>query len=119
MFFLIVVITEIVKNPSNIFLLTLVIIGLIAVLDFSFVLRKVDGTSVDWGVFARRLRSYAYTVLPAFLLTYLLLFVYSQNLGFSLVDAAIVLGLASVGTLVIVYAVVRFIASFGLKEFVV
>ena len=110
--FLTVVIAEIVANPSNVFLLTLVILGLIVALDFSFFLRKIDGTNTDASVFAMRLKSYAYTVLPASLLTYLLLFVYSQNLGFSLTEAVVVLGLASVGTLIIVYLVVRFMLSF-------
>lgn len=110
--FLTVVITEIAENPSDVFLLTLLILGLVVVLDFSFFLRRVDGTNLDRNVFARRLKSYAYTVLPAALLTYLLLFVYSQYLGFSLTDAVVVLGLSSVGTLIIVYAVVRFLLSF-------
>jgi hypothetical protein len=110
-FFLVVVITEIAENPSNIFLLTLIILGLIGMLDFSFFLMKVDGTSVDRGPIIRRLKSYSYTVLPAFLLTYLLLFVYSRGLGFGLVEASVVLGLASVGALFVVYIAVRFMLS--------
>ena len=110
--FLTVVIAEIVENPSNVFLLTLVILGLIVALDFSFFLRKIDGTNTDASVVVMRLKSYAYTVIPAFLLTYLLLFVYSQYLGFSLTEAVVVLGLTSVGTLIIVYAVSRFMLSF-------
>ena len=111
-FFLVIVVAEIAENPSNIFLLTLVILGLIGVLDSSFFLRKVDGSGVDRDPVVKRLKSYAYTLLPAFLLTYLMLFVYSQSLGFSLVDAAIVLGLTSAGTLIIVYLGVRFMLSF-------
>lgn len=112
LFFVVVVITAIVRNPSNVLLLTLEILGLIAMLDFSFLLRRVDGTGVDRSVFTGRLKSYAYTVFPSFLLTCLLLFVFSQNLQFSLYEAAIVLGLTSVGALIIVYVVVRFILSF-------
>lgn len=111
LFFVIIAIITIAKNPSNVFLLTLEMLGLIALLDFTFLLRKVDGTGVDRSVFTNRVKSYAYTVLPAFLLTYIFLFVYSQNLVFSLLEAAIVLGMVSVGTLIVVYAVVRFMLS--------
>lgn len=111
LFFVAVAITAIVMNPSNVFLTMIEILGLIAVLDFSFLLRKVDGTGVDRSVFAKRLKSYTYTVLPAFLLTYLLLILYSQNLTFSVIEAAIVLGLASAGTLIIVYTVVRYMLT--------
>ena len=98
-------------NPSNIFILTIEILGLVAALDFSFLLRKVDGTSVDLSVLAKRLKSYAYTVLPAFFVTYLFLYVYSQNLQFSASEAVVVFGLASVGALIVVYAVVHFLLS--------
>lgn len=112
LFFVVVAITVVVRNPSDVFLSALTILVLIAVLDFSFLLRNVDGTGVDMAVFTNRAKSYAYTVLPAFLLTYLLLFVYSQNIVFSLYEAAVVLGLASAGALIVVYAVVRFMLSF-------
>ncbi|MGA2877076.1 MAG: hypothetical protein ABSE82_16285 [Nitrososphaerales archaeon] len=112
-FFLAVMVTVIVGNPSNIFVLTLEMLGLIASLDFSFLLRKVDGTGVDRSVFADRLRSYVYTILPAFLLTYLMLYLYSQNLEFNSFDAVIALGLASVGVLAIIYVVVHFLISFN------
>jgi hypothetical protein len=110
--FLAITILAITKNPSNVFLLTLEILGLIAALDFSFLLRKLDGTGVDVGVIANRLKSYTRTILPAFLLTYLFLYVYSLNLQFNAFEAVVALGLASVGVLITIYAIVRFLLAF-------
>jgi hypothetical protein len=110
-FFLAFVVLAMLKNPSGIFILTIEILGVIAALDFSFLLRKVDGTSVDRDVLARRLKSYAYTVLPAFFVTYLFLYVYSQNIQFNASEAVVAFGLASVGALIVVYAIVRFLFS--------
>lgn len=116
LYFLGAVTTEIVEHPAGVFQSTIVILGLIAALDFSLLLRKLDATSVDLGILTVRLKSYALTILPAFLLTYVLLYAYSLNLGFSPADAAIVLGLTSVGVLVIIYWTVTFMLSLRGRE---
>ena len=95
----------------DIFTLSLEILGLVAALDFSFLLRKVDGTGVDISVLTNRVKSYALTFFPAFLLTYLLLYFYSVNLQFTLLEASLALGLGAVGVFVSMYVVIRFLLS--------
>jgi hypothetical protein len=110
-FFLVALLLTLLAFPLNIFSLSLEVLGLVAALDFSFLLRKVDGTDVDRSVLTNRLKSYAYTVVPAFLLTYLFLYFYSVTPQFTLLEAALALGLGSVGIFVSVYGVIRFFLS--------
>ncbi len=114
-FFLTVMIISMLQSPLNIFSLTIEILILVAALDFSLFLKKLDCTRVHSSVVLYRLRSYAYTVLPAFLLTYAL-YLYSFNLPlpkFSLSEIIIVFGLSSVGTLIIVYVLAQGLLSLG------
>ena len=111
LYFIITLFLILLKFPLNIFSLSIEVIGLVALLDFSYLLRRVDGTAVDYTVLINRVKSYAYTMLPAFLLTYLLLYLYSFNLQFSLLEAALALGLSTVGIFVSIYAVIRFFLS--------
>lgn len=111
-FFLVVLLLTLLTFPLNLFSLSLEVLGLVAALDFSFLLRKVDGTGVDRSVLTNRLRSYAYTMVPTFLLTYLLLYFYEVNPLFTPLEAALALGLGTVGIFVSVYAVIRFLLSF-------
>lgn len=110
-FFIIALFLILLKFPLNIFSLSIEVLGLVALLDFSYLLRKVDGTGVDFSVLVKRVKSYAYTMLPAFLLTYILLYLYSFNLQFSLLEAALALGLSTVGIFVSVYAMIKFFLS--------
>jgi hypothetical protein len=105
-----------VENSANVFLLTVEILALFAALDFSFLLREVDGTGVDKGIFFKRLGSYSRTVLPAFLLTYLYLFVFSNNIQMTEYESLIVFGLAATGTLFAIYGVSRFLFSLDSKR---
>lgn len=111
LFFLVTLLLTLFTFPLNIFLLSLEVLGLVASLDFSFLLRRVDGTGVDKSVLIGRLKSYAYTIIPAFLLTYLFLYLYSVNPQFTLLEATLALGLGSVGVFVSVYAMIRFLLS--------
>lgn len=113
LFFFAAVVVTIVSISFNLLVVTAELLGLFVALDFSFLLDRVDGTAVDRRILATRIKSYAYTALPAFLVTFLLLYLYPQNLQFSDLESAIALGLASVGVLIIVYSVVRYLVSFG------
>lgn len=115
-FFFLVVVWTLLRSSANVFFLTLEILCIVATLDFSFLLRKLDGTNVDSAVLTGRLRSYAYTMLPAFLLTYVLLYLYSFNFQFTDAQAVIVLSLAAVGALVVIYTVSRYLFSFDKRE---
>ena len=117
LFFLATLLLTLLAFPLDIFTLSLELLSLLAALDFSFLLRKVDGTGVDGFVFVNRLRSYAYTIVPAFLITYLFLYFYTINMQFTLVEAALALGLGTVGIFVAVYAVFRFILSLDGKAY--
>ncbi|MDG6921968.1 MAG: hypothetical protein JRN67_01590 [Nitrososphaerota archaeon] len=110
-FFLVTLLLTLLTFPLNIFSLSLEVLSLVAALDFSFLLRKVDGTGVEVSVITNRLKSYAYTMFPAFLLTYLFLYFYSVNPQFTLLEAALALGLGTVGIFVSVYAIIRFLLS--------
>lgn len=116
-FFFTVTIVSIVENSSNIFLLTLIVLGLVAALDFTLLLRKLDGTRVHPTVLANRLRSYARTILPAFLLTYLFLYLYSLNPQLSTLEALVVFGLTMAGALITIYFVARYLHSFERKRY--
>jgi hypothetical protein len=118
-FFLLLVVYAIVENPTNVFFLTVEILALFAALDFSFLLRKLDGTGVDSGIFIKRLGSYSRTILPAFLLTYLFLFVYSYNIQMTEYESLIVFGLAAAGALFAIYTVARYLFSLDNKRKVI
>ena len=110
-FFLAALLLTLLTFPLNIISLSLEVLGLVAALDFSFLLRKVDGTGVGGSVLTNRLKSYAYTMIPAFLLTYLLLYFYATNLQFSPFEAALALGLGTVGIFASVYVVIHYLLS--------
>lgn len=111
LFFLMAILITALSFPLDLFVLSLEILGLLAFLDFSILLRKVDGTGVDISVLTKRLRSYTLTLLPAFLLTYLLLFFYSVNLQFDFFEATLFLALGAGGIFISVYAVSRYLLS--------
>jgi hypothetical protein len=113
LFFFVVLVMSMLESPFNIFSLTVELLILVAALDFSFFLKKLDSTRVDKSVVFGRLRSYAYTMLPTFFLTYVLFYAYSFNLQFSVSQAVAVLGFSFVGALIVVFIVARYLFFLG------
>jgi hypothetical protein len=116
-FFFTVTVISIVDNPSGPFLLTPVVLGLLAALDFSLLLRKLDGSRVEVAVLTNRLRSYALTILPAFLLSYLFLYLYSFNLQLGAMEALILFGLTMAGAFIAIYIIARYLLSLGKNKY--
>lgn len=82
----------------------------IAALDFSFLLRTTRDTEVDPSVYRRRLASYAYTIMPAFVLSYSLAFAYSFLSGAATVDPLALVAVCSTLALYAIYAVSRYLS---------
>jgi hypothetical protein len=77
------------------------------VLDLGFLLRKFSDTNVESPIIKKRIWSYAYVIVPSFLLSYALIFFYSfvpQSADVS----ALILGLSSIGAFLIVLVVARY-----------
>jgi len=104
-FFLVLVFLSVAGDSHDLFFLFLEIVLAITALDFSFLLRKIRGTSVEPSVITNRLQSYAYTSVPAFLLSYLLTFLYSSVSGISLPFPLALLAASSTAALFAIYAV--------------
>jgi hypothetical protein len=96
---------------NDILFLFLETVLVIAALDFSFLLRKLRGTVVDRSVFRGRLESYAFTLVPAFLLSYSLVYVYSFASGVSAATPLVLLALTSTGAMLVIYSTIRFVSS--------
>lgn len=112
-FFFAFVILSSFAGQFNIFLLVTEILILITGLDFSFLLASLGGTSADLSVLTSRVKSYAFTVIPAALLTYaMLVYGYTANFQFSAFQALVAFGLASVGAVIAVYAIASYVLSF-------
>jgi hypothetical protein len=110
-FFLALLILSVVRGSYNLFFLFLEIILVIAALDISFLLRRLQGTVVDVSVIRGRLESYAYTLVPAFLLSYSLTYLYSFISGFSSPEPLVLLAVSSAAALFAIYAVSRYLSS--------
>ena len=82
----------------------------IAALDVSFLLRRLHGTVVDASVVRGRLASYAYTLVPALLLSYSLTLLYSSLTGPSPPEPLALLAVSSTGALFSIYAVSRYLS---------
>jgi len=85
---------------------------LIGLLDVSFLLRKIKGSG-GWLIVGLRLRSYLYTLVPALLFSFGMVYIYSELVGArpaltSSSIAVLELGLAAFSLLVLVAVVVRF-----------
>ena len=89
------------------FLETLVVI---AALDVSFLLRGLAGTLVEASVIGSRLRSYLYTLVPAFLFSYLAVYAYTFAADFSSAEPVVLLIASSSAALVAVYAISRYLS---------
>ena len=110
-FFLLLLILSVAQGPRDLLFLFLEVALVVAALDFSFLLRRVRGTVVDPAVLTNRLRSYAYTVLPAFLLSYALTFISSLVSGVALPDPLLLLAASATAALFVIYVVSRFLSS--------
>jgi hypothetical protein len=98
----------------NLLLLTVETLVLFAILDISFFLRRVADTRVETSVLKRRLQSYVYTMVPAFLLTYALISLFSiLPIGIIPPSSALfVLSASSAGAFVTVWLAIHYVSSF-------
>jgi hypothetical protein len=109
--FLVLVVLSVAVGPHDLLSLFLRMILAIAALDMSFLLRRLRGTVIDASVIERRLGSYAYTLVPAFLLSYLLTYLYSSLSGLSPPEPVALLAVSSTSALLIIYVVSRYLTS--------
>ncbi|MHB1907387.1 MAG: hypothetical protein ACYCQJ_00795 [Nitrososphaerales archaeon] len=86
--------------------LVVVTLTFLTLVDLSFLLRRIEDTKVVGDVFQKRLAAYCYTIIPAFLLTYIVVFLYLQ-ITISSSEAILVLGMSVVGGFIIVYLLAR------------
>lgn len=112
-YFLTLVLLSVTLGPYSLPILFLEVLLVIAALDFSFLLRKMRGTVVDAAPLLKRLESYAYTILPAFLASYLLTFLYYPVAGASETDPLPVLAISSAVALLAIYSVSRHLSREG------
>jgi hypothetical protein len=111
LFFGLIILTAL--STPDLLLLAFETLALFAVLDMSFLLRRVADTRVETSVLTRRLQSYAYTIVPAFLLTYALISFFSA-LPADIVppsSALFVLSASSAGAFLTVWLVARYLSS--------
>jgi hypothetical protein len=116
LFFGLIILTAL--SIPNLLLLTFETLALFAILDMSFFLRRVADTRVETSVLKRRLQSYAYTIVPAFLLTYVLISLFSA-LPTDIVplsSALFVLSASSAGAFLTVWLVTRYLSSLAREE---
>jgi hypothetical protein len=109
-FFLALLVLSVAQGSHDLLFLFLEIVLVIAALDFSFLLRRLGGTVVDASVIMSRLESYAYTLVPAFLLSYSLTFLYSFISGISFPEPLVLLAVSSTAALFAIYAVSRYLS---------
>jgi hypothetical protein len=97
----------------NLLLLTFETLAVFAILDISFFLRRLADTRIETSVLKRRLQSYTYTIVPAFLLTYVLILLFSVLPAdvVPLSSALFVLAVSSAGAFVTVWLVTRYLSS--------
>jgi hypothetical protein len=97
----------------SLLLLTFETLTLFAILDMSLFLRRLADTRIETSVLKRRLRSYTYTIVPAFLLTFVLISLFSV-LPADIVPvwlALFVLAASSAGAFVTVWLATRYLSS--------
>jgi hypothetical protein len=109
--FLALVVLSVAEGPHDLLSLFLRMILAIAALDMSFLLRMLRGTVIDASVIRRRLGSYVYTLVPAFLLSYLLTYLYSSLSGLYSPEPVALLAVSSTSALLVIYVVSRYLTS--------
>lgn len=110
LFFIALVLAS-VATAYSIFLLFLEVVLVIGALDVSFLLRTLEGTAVEPSVISRRLESYAYTLLPAFLVSSSLAYIYSSLTGLLPQQPLALLAAASTLALVMIFSISRFLSA--------
>jgi len=97
----------------NLLLLTFETLALFAILDMSLFLRRLADTRIETSVLKRRLQSYTYTIVPAFLLTFVLISLFTV-LPADIIPvwlALFVLAASSAGAFATVWLVTRYLSS--------
>lgn len=103
--FLLVVLSATVLS-FNIVYLVLEMLSLVALLDFSFLLRRVSSTKFESTILKRRLTSYADTLVPSFFISYAVVYLFSF-IPKSQTLAAPIFAISSVGAIFVILVVVR------------
>ena len=109
-FFVALLVLSVARGSQDLFFLFLEMVLAIAALDVSFLLRRLHGTVADASVIRGRLESYGYTLVPALLLSYALILLYSSISGSSPPEPLVLLAISSTGALFSVYAVTRYLS---------
>lgn len=101
----------------NVVYLVLEMLSLVALLDFSFLLRRLSDTKFESIILKRRLSSYVDTLLPSFFLSYAVLYLYSF-IPTSQSFADPIFAISSVGAIFVILVVVRSLSPtfFGRKQ---
>jgi hypothetical protein len=110
-YFLALLIPSVAQGRPNLLLLFLEVALVLTALDFSFLLRRIRGTVVDPSVLRNRIRSYGYTVVPTFLLSYALTYLSSFISDFALPDPILLLAASATAALFVIYVVTRLLSS--------
>lgn len=110
-YFLALLILSVAEPSLNLLSLFAEIVLVIVALDFSFLLRRLRNTRFDLSVLTGRLESYAYTALPALLVSYTLTTLYSVASGGVVPDPLAFLVASSVIALFAIYAISRYLSS--------
>ncbi|MGD0636862.1 MAG: hypothetical protein ABSA72_02335 [Nitrososphaerales archaeon] len=110
-YFLALLIPSVAQGRPNLLLLFLEVALVLTALDFSFLLRRIRGTVVDPSVLRNRIRSYGYTVVPTFLLSYALTYFSSFISDFALPDPILLLAASATAALFVIYVVTRLLSS--------
>jgi hypothetical protein len=110
-FFASLLVVSLTVGGYSIFSLFAEVILVVTCLDMSFFLRRVGRTIVEDTVIRHRVTSYAYTMLPAFLLSYSLAFLYSLVSTFPSSEAVFFLAVSSAVGLSAIYALSRYLST--------
>ncbi|MHB8567153.1 MAG: hypothetical protein ACYC7D_11545 [Nitrososphaerales archaeon] len=84
---------------------------LIAVLDFSFMLRGLSPSGNSWSIVRTRLKSYLFSIVPAGVFAIGTVYIYSVVLLSSAPEPVLELGLASAGTFLLILYLMRALIS--------
>jgi hypothetical protein len=110
-FFASLLVLSLTVGGYTVFFLFAEVILVVTCLDMSFFLRRLGRTIVEDTVIRHRVMSYAYTMLPAFLLSYSLAFLYSLVSAFPSSEAVAFLAVSSAVGLSAIYALSRYLST--------
>jgi hypothetical protein len=109
--FITLIVASVAIGSYGLFFIFLEVLLMIAALDVSFLLRRLQGSVVDLSVVKARLRSYLFTLVPAFLLSYSLTYLYSSISVSSSQEALVLLAVSCPAALLSVYGLLRFLSN--------